>query len=246
VLALLPAGLPAPAAGVFTGRAGGVSRPPYAALNLGAHVGDEPASVETNRRRLAEALALEPDALVFAEQVHGPGVAVVSAADRGSRPVAGVDGLVTSTPGIALVMMAADCLPVLLADAVAGVVAAAHAGRQGLVAGVLQETVRVMVEQGATASRVVATVGPAICGRCYELPAGLVDEVDSAVPGTASRTRHGTPSVDLVAGARSVLAAAGVPAVTATGRCTVEQEDWFSYRRDGRTGRHAGLVWLPA
>ena len=244
MLDLLPAGLPAPAAGVFTSRAGGVSAPPYAELNLGAHVGDDPACVETNRRRLAAELGLAPDALVYGEQVHGAAVAVVSPAQHGGTPVAGVDGLVTTTPATALVMMAADCLPVLLADPVAGVVAAAHAGRQGLVSGVLQETLRVMAEQGAQPARVTAAIGPAVCGRCYELPGELVAQVEAAVPGTAARTRSGTPSVDLVEGARRVLAAAGVREVTAVGGCTVERSDRFSYRRDGRTGRHAGVVWL--
>lgn len=244
MLELLPAGLPAPACGGFTTRAGGVSSPPYAALNLAAHVGDVPASVEQNRRRLAEALGLPPAALVFGEQVHGHAVAVVSAAEHGGPPIGGVDALVTTARGTALVMMAADCLPVLLADPVAGVVGAAHAGRQGLVGGVLQATVRVMVEQGASPDRLSATIGPAVCGRCYELPARLVDEVDAAVPGTAARASSGTPSVDLVAGARSVLSAAGVREVVAVGGCTVERPESFSYRRDGRTGRHAGLVWL--
>ena len=246
MLELLPAGLPSPAAGVFTGRAGGVSEPPYDALNLGAHVGDDPARVETNRRRLAEHLALPPEAVVFAEQVHGGEVAFVSAAQRGGPPVPGVDALVTTTPATALVMMAADCLPVLLADPVAGVVAAAHAGRQGLVRGVLQQTVRVMVEQGAQPARVRAAVGPAVCGRCYELPAELVAQVEAAVPGSAARTRAGTPAVDLVAGARAVLRAAGVGELTQLGGCTVERPDRFSYRRDGRTGRHAGVVWVAA
>ena len=147
MLDLLPAGLPVPAAGVFTGRAGGVSEAPYSGLNLGAHVGDAPERVAENRRRLAEAVGLEPGALVFGEQVHGSAVAVVTAEQHAGAPVAGVDALVTAAPGTALVMMAADCLPVLLADPQAGVVAAAHAGRQGLVGGILQETVRTMVEQ---------------------------------------------------------------------------------------------------
>jgi YfiH family protein len=179
---------------------------------------------------------------VFADQVHGSAVAVVDAAPDG--PVPGTDALVTRTPGLGLVVMAADCLPVLLADAEAGLVAAAHAGRAGLAAGVLQRTLETMAGLGAT--RVTAVVGPAACGRCYELPAALADEVEAAVPGSRATTRTGTPSVDLAAGAVGILTRAAVD-VTAVGGCTIEQPDlFFSYRRDGRTGRHAGVVWLGA
>ena len=179
-------------------------------------------------------------ALVFADQVHATTVTIVDGPMDGPAPAS--DALVTTTAGLGLVVMAADCLPVLLADPAAGVVAAAHAGRAGLVAGVLQQTLEAMARLGARG--VTAVIGPAACGRCYELPAELADEVGAAVPGTRGTTRSGTPSVDLVAGATAVLQAAGV-AVSAVGGCTIEQpEHLFSYRRDGRTGRHAGIVWL--
>ena len=184
--------------------------------------------------------ALGLDALVFADQVHGTAVAVVDGPRAAA--VAATDALVTATPGLGLVVMAADCLPVLLADPGAGVVAAAHAGRAGLAAGVLQQTLAAMRDLGAR--DVTAVVGPAACGRCYELPEELADEVGAAVPGSRSTTRAGTPAVDLTAGAVGVLRDAGV-AVTTAGGCTIEQPDrFFSYRRDGRTGRHAGIVWL--
>jgi YfiH family protein len=179
-------------------------------------------------------------ALVFADQVHGTSVAVVDGPC--DEPVPATDALVTTTPGLGLVVLAADCLPVLLADAAAGVVAAAHAGRAGLAAGVLQRTLTAMRDLGAR--EVTAVVGPAACGRCYELPGALADEVGAAVPGSRSTTRAGTAAVDLTAGAVHLLRAAGVQVGTAGG-CTIEQPDrFFSYRRDGRTGRHAGLVWL--
>ena len=241
-LSLLPAGLPSPAYGVFTTRAGGVSRMPFDTLDLAQHVGDDPADVVANRARLAVATGLSPDALVFAEQVHGRGVAVVD----GPRPTAtpGVDALVTATRGLALVVLAADCLPVLLVDPVAGVVAAAHAGRQGLAAGVLQATLAAMADLGASATRTTAVLGPAVCG-CYELPATLADEVGGQVPGSRSTTRAGTASVDVTAGAGALLRAAGVADVRTVGGCTAEQPHlFFSFRRDGRTGRHAGLVRL--
>jgi YfiH family protein len=196
--------------------------------------------VAANREALRTALGL--DALVFADQVHGTTVTTVTQPLDGPAPAS--DALVTATPGLGLVVMAADCLPVLLADPAAGVVAAAHAGRAGLAAGVLQRTVEAMAALGA--SDVQAVIGPAACGRCYELPEELADEVGAAVPGSRATTRTGTPSVDLTAGATQVLTAAGA-AVSTVGGCTLEQaERFFSYRRDGRTGRHAGVVWLRA
>jgi len=244
---LLPAGLPRPAAGAFTNRAGGTSAPPYDALNLGMHVEDEGRRVHANRELLADAAGLDGGALVFAQQVHGAGVAVVDRASSRGRNggVAGVDALVTTTRGLGLVVLAADCLPVLLADPAAGVVAVAHAGRQGLVAGVLQATVTAMAGLGATAAATGAVVGPAACGRCYEVPPAMADEVERAVPGSRSTTRNGTASVDLTAGAVAVLTAAGLSDVRTVGGCTLEQPELFySYRRDGRTGRHAGIAWL--
>lgn len=242
-LPLLPAELPAPAYGVFTTRAGGCSGPPWQALDLSLRVGDDPADVAANRALLAAATGLTPAALVFAEQVHGRGVAVVDGPSEAAHP--GVDALVTATPGLGLVVLAADCLPVLLADPAAGVVAAAHAGRQGLAAGVLQATLAAMVELGATPAGTSAVLGPAACGGCYELPAALADEVGGQVPGSRATTRQGTASVDLTAGAAGVLAAAGVRTVRRLGGCTLEQPGLFySYRRDGRTGRHAALVRL--
>jgi len=238
---LLPAGLPVPADGGFSTRAGGRSGGPYASLNLGGHVGDEPAHVAANRDLLATACGLAPGALVVMQQVHGAGVAVVDGPSPEGVP--GVDALVTGTPGLGLVVLAADCLPVLLADPVAGVVAVAHAGRQGLVAGVLQAAVAAMTGLGAVPSRTSAVVGPSACPRCYEVPLAMADAVEAAVPGTRATTSAGTPSVDLAAGARSLLRAAGLRSVAVVGGCTLEQpERWFSYRRDGVTGRHAGLV----
>lgn len=239
---LLDAGLPVPARGAFALRSGGTSTAPYSSLDLADHVGDDRACVAANRERVRRAIGAAT--LVFAEQVHGRGVAVV---DSPAGPLAhpGVDALVTATPGLALVVLAADCLPVLLVDPVAGVIGAAHAGRQGLVDGVLQATLAAMGGLGASVDRLVAVLGPAACGGCYELPEALADEVGAQVAGSRSTTRHGTASVDLVAGATSLLAAAGVGAVRTVGGCTIEQpRRWFSYRRDGRTGRHAGLVVL--
>jgi YfiH family protein len=159
-----------------------------------------------------------------------------------------VDALVTALPGIPLVVLAADCLPVLFADPVAGVVAAAHAGRPGLAAGVLQRTVEAMVELGAVATRLDVVIGPAVCGRCYEVPPALRDEVAAVVPASAATTRQGTAALDLPAGAEAILRAAGVSSVRQVEICTIENESFFSYRRSaGRpTGRQAGIVMLDA
>lgn len=243
MLELLPAALPRPAAGAFSTRAGGCSAPPYAALNLGGHVGDVAEKVATNRRVLATASGLPDDRLVLMQQVHGADAAVVDAPVPDG--VAGVDALVTRTVGLGLVVLAADCLPVLLADPRAGVVGVAHAGRQGLVAGILQAALAAMAELGARPATTTAVLGPSVCGRCYEVPRAMADEVEAAVPGTRSTTSSGTPAVDLAGGALGVLRDAGLHRISVVGGCTVEQPDrWFSYRRDGVTGRHAGLVRL--
>ena len=235
------------AGAAVTGRDGGVSDGPYASLNLALHVGDDPRRVQGSRALLARAAGLQVDDLVVPQQVHGAGVAVVdrSSAPAGDAGVPGVDALVTSTPGLGLVVLAADCLPVVLADPAAGVVGVAHAGRQGLVAGVLQATLAAMQSLGAAPARTAAVLGPAACGRCYEVPAAMADDVESAVPGARATTRAGTASVDLVAGADRLLRSAGVGAVRAVGGCTLEQPDrFFSYRRDRVTGRHGALVRL--
>ena len=238
---MLEAGLPAPAHGVFTTRTGGESLPPWDSLNLAVHVDDAFSKVQRNRDLVVDQLGLE--GLAFGKQVHGNGVRVVRGlSKKTSRGLDDTDALVTSVPGIGLAMMGADCLPVLLAAR--GVVGAAHVGRPGLVKGVLPELVRVMREEGG--DDLTAVIGPGICGRCYELPASLAGEVEKAAPGSRATTRQGTTSVDLTAGATAQLTRLGV-SVTTVGGCTLEQPElFFSYRRDGVTGRHAGIVWLSS
>lgn len=243
-LDLLEAGLPPPARGVFTTRSGGTSAPPYDGLNLALHTDDDWDRVHVNRDLLGRALGLSYRELVFGRQVHGTGVRVVTRAtsrgrDRGLRDT---DGLVTTARGVALVMMGADCLPVLLTGG--AVVGAVHVGRAGLAGGVVRETISLMRAEGAT--RIAARIGPGICRGCYELPAELVAETESQAPGSRARTRHHTDSVDLTAGVRRQLQDEGVQDVGEVGGCTLEQPDrFFSFRRDGLTGRHAGVVWLP-
>jgi YfiH family protein len=244
---LLAAALPRGIEGWFTTRRGGVSRPPWEGLNLAAHVGDQPAAVRRNNELLLAALPAA--GVAFAHQVHGAGVLVVDEPLLGSRIGYGAprraDALVTALPGVALGVLVADCLPVLIADPSARVVAAVHAGRRGLVAGVLQAALQAMVGLGADPAHAVAVIGPAICGRCYEVPPAMCAEVAEAVAGTASRTPSGTSSLDLAAGAAALLADAGVAATTC-GVCTAEDARFYSYRRDGVTGRFAGVVMVAA
>ncbi|MFD9794976.1 peptidoglycan editing factor PgeF [Streptomyces sp. NPDC059070] len=230
----------------FTDRWGGVSAAPYEELNLGGAVGDDPAAVRANRALAAGALGLDPAAVVWMNQVHGRDVAVVDGPWGPGAEVPAVDAVVTARRGLALAVLTADCTPVLLADPVAQVVAAAHAGRPGMVAGVVPAAVRAMVSLGAEPSRIVARTGPAVCGKCYEVPAAMRDEVAAVEPAARAETGWGTPAVDVTAGVHAQLAALGVTDRQASGVCTLESADHFSYRRDRTTGRLAGYVWLDA
>ncbi|MGZ4565856.1 MAG: peptidoglycan editing factor PgeF [Blastococcus sp.] len=227
---------------VVTDRRGGASAAPYDTSNLGEHVGDDAAAVAANRARVARELRVPEDRLVWMTQVHGTGVAVVDGPQQG--PVPDVDALVTATPGLVLCVLVADCVPVLLADPVAGVVAAVHAGREGVRQGVVPAALAAMTRLGARPGNVTALLGPAVCGACYEVPAAMQAEVARAVPDAAVRTRRGTPGLDLRAGLDARLRAAGVAEVVHDPRCTVEDPRLFSHRREGVTGRQAGLVWL--
>ena len=235
--------------GVFTTRAGGASLPPYAELNLGTHVGDDARTVRDNRARLGAAVGLPPERLVFMDQVHGSTVALVDGPVV-EPPVA--DALVTRTAGLALAVLVADCVPVLLADPAAPVVAAVHAGRRGVELGVVLAALHAMQDCGARPERVHARLGPAVGGCCYEVPEEMRAAVAAAAPGTVDPqhggglSRAGRPALDLRAGLARQLADAGVRHIARTGGCTAEDPDSFSYRRDGVTGRFAGLVWLAA
>ena len=227
---------------VVTDRRGGRSRSPYDSFNLGDHVGDDPGDVAANRSRVARELGVGEDRLVWMNQVHGTAVAVVDGPQDG--PVASTDVLVTATPGLVLCVLVADCVPVLLADHESGVVAAVHAGREGVRQGVVPATLSAMASLGARARHVTALLGPAVCGACYEVPAAMQRDVARVAPAAAVRTRAGTTGLDLRAGIEEILRKAGIPEVVQDPRCTVEDHLLFSHRRDGVTGRQAGLVWL--
>ena len=216
--------------------------PPYDSFNLGGHVGDDPAAVAANRERLARELGVPAGSLVWMTQVHGTGVAIVEDAEE--NPVADVDALVTATPGLVLCVLVADCVPVLLADPVAGVVAAVHAGREGVRQGVVTATLAAMARLGSRPADTTALLGPAVCGADYEVPRAMQAELARVTPAAAVRTRRGTPGLDLRAGIAEVLRGAGVRQVVHDPRCTVEDPRLFSHRRDGVTGRQAGVTWL--
>ena len=227
---------------MVTDRRGGRARPPYDTFDLGDHGGDDPADVAANRARLTRELGVPGDRLVWMQQVHGTGVAVVDGPVE--APLPATDALVTRTPGLVLCVLVADCVPVLLADPVAGVVAAVHAGREGVRRGVVPATLAAMARLGSRPADATALLGPAVCGADYEVPREMQAEVAAVAPAAAVPTRRGTVGLDLRAGLAEILGRAGVTEVVHDPRCTVEDPQLFSHRRDGVTGRQAGLVWL--
>jgi YfiH family protein len=220
--------------GYFT-RQGGVSEGLFTSLNCGFGSGDAPAHVAENRRRAMAMIDLDAERLVTAYQVHSPDVVEVKEPwAREDAPRA--DAMVTRARGLALGILTADCVPVLLADSEAGVVGAAHAGWKGALTGVAEATVAAMVELGATAERIVAGIGPAICQRSYEVgpefPAPFLEQdplnVDYFCPGA----REGHSHFDIKGYVARRLAAAGVKTIqTLPCDTCAEEERFFSYRR---------------
>lgn len=227
----------------FTNRHGGISKPPYQSLNLGDHVGDDPAAVAHNRAHLAAALDLDPHRFIWMNQVHSATVARVDASNLGA-PIPETDAVVTTDPTVVLTVMVADCVPVLLFDAWAGVIAAAHAGRTGARNGVVANTVATMLEMGATPEGIEVHLGPAASGRHYEVPQAMADDVEKHLPGSFTRTVKGTCGVDVRAGLVRQLMSLGIENVTIDPRCTITDSNMFSYRRDGVTGRQIGAIWF--
>ena len=228
----------------FSGRPGGSSQPPYDSLNLGLGVGDDPDAVASNRSALAATCGLAPGDLTWMRQVHGRDVWYARAGT--ASPPGPVDAMFTDVPGRVLGVLVADCVPVLVADPQARIAGVAHAGREGLAAGVVPALVSAMTAAGARPDRMRAITGPAICGACYEVPAELQSRVSALVPAAACATAAGTYGLDIAAGVRAQLERAGLREVSTDGRCTRESPGLYSYRRDGQTGRQAGLIWLAA
>lgn len=220
----------------FTDAEGGVSHSGWSSLNLGAHVGDDPDAVATNRARVAGALDLSVDNLRFMAQVHGADVAVLPCA---GSPTA--DAQVGTGFDEALVVLVADCTPVLLYDETVPMVAAVHAGRPGMVAGVVPATIETMRSHGARSLR--AVVGPSVCSRCYEVPHEMRSAVAQRIPASHGVSWTGTPAIDVAAGVVSQLHDLQVPLDWVAG-CTRQEPRLYSHRRDPGAGRFAGLVAL--
>ncbi|WP_101589552.1 peptidoglycan editing factor PgeF [Brevibacterium jeotgali] len=232
----------------FTDRNGGYGHGAFGSFNLALHVGDEPALVTANRSLLGQALGI--DRISFVEQVHGTAVHDVTSDAAASAGLGGgaaseaveADAQVSDSADVGLAILVADCTPVLLADPDAGVIGAVHAGRRGMVDGIVAATVDRMRARGAKS--IAAAIGPSIGPRRYEVPKAMRDEVSAVEPVTASVTRLGTPALDVAAGVAEQLVREGVSIRYWSPRCTLESQDLFSYRRDGTTGRFAGVVWL--
>ena len=216
----------------FTNRHGGFSHGDYASWNLAKHVGDDEAVVEKNREELRERVGN----IAVMSQVHGDAVVVV---DQLPDEVPVCDALITSNSDLALVVMVADCIPLLLRSE--SLVAAVHVGRAGLMNSIALKTVAKMRDLGAI--KISGTIGPAICGSCYEVPQELHDQVIAVHPLASSRTAIGTPALDLPKALMAALAQVDV-LVTSSAECTLENEEYFSFRRNNKTGRQAGVIKL--
>jgi len=245
-----------------TARAGGVSSGPYESLNLSLSVGDDPGRVLENRHRLATAFGASPGDFVFARQVHGAGVAVVTEADRGSGTrslddaVEDTDALVTTSPGVVLAILTADCVPIVLHDPVAGVLACVHAGWRGTVAGVTAAAVAAMQNLGSRPSGIVAGLGPAVAASRYQVGPDVHQAVTQAFGPAAPAFLRPDPSapdrwlLNLHAANRHALLAAGVPApqIHATTHPTgpTGRDAFFSDRAARPCGRLALVARLRA
>lgn len=219
-------------------RAGGVSQAPFDSFNLGDHVGDEPAAVAENRRRLEQAQGCRP---AWLSQVHG-----IEVVEADPSRVATADGNWSATPGIACAVLTADCLPALFCDRAGTRVAAAHAGWRGLAGGVLEAT---LDKLAVSPEDVLVWLGPAIGPQAFEVgpevrEAFLADHAEAAAAFVPS-ANAGRYMADIYQLARIRLAARGVSAVYGGGLCTFsDTERFYSYRRNPHTGRQASLVWL--
>ena len=215
---------------IFTNRLGGVSKAPFDSANLGDHVGDNPDDVAENRAQLESQIGMP---IMFMNQVHGDTVVLVE--DNKSTPTC--DALITTEHKLAVAVMVADCIPLLLKSDVA--VAAVHVGRKGLMNGIARKTIDAMRDLGAEV--IHSYIGPNICGGCYEVGEDIFRDVVSKYPSANSSTRSGKTTLDLVAGLKSDLKDTVLLDLSS---CVLEDKNSFSYRRDGTTGRQAGVIWL--
>jgi len=214
---------------IFTNRIGGVSKAPFDSANLGDHVGDDSLDVFSNRALLEAQIGIP---IVFMNQVHGDTVVLI----EGPSQTPTCDALITTESNLALAVMVADCIPLLLKSDVA--VAAVHVGRKGLMNSIARKTIDAMRDLGAEV--IHSYIGPNICGNCYEVSKEIYSEVISKFPAADSKGRTGKFTLDLVAGLKSELKDT---VLMDHSSCVFEDPKTFSYRRDGITGRQAGLIW---
>jgi YfiH family protein len=237
---------------MITNRHGGFSQPPFDSLNLGLHVGDDPVTVQKNREALKTALPNEP---IWLNQVHGTQVIDADSKNDWSN-IPSADASVTSTPGQVLVIMTADCLPVLLASRDGKVVGAAHAGWRGLAAGVIEQTVALMrAKQGnltnaETQGEIIAYLGPAIGPHAFEVGSEVRDIFMAQNLASAAcfeqLRENGKYLADIYGLACLRLNALGIEQIESGGECTLQNPDYFSYRRDQQTGRMGSFIWIEA
>jgi YfiH family protein len=245
---LLQWGAPEQIKTMITNRHGGFSQPLFDSLNLGLHVGDDPATVQKNRDALKAVLPNEP---IWLNQVHG--TQVVDADEHGSG-VPSADASVTSTPGRVLAIMTADCLPVLLASSDGKVVGAAHAGWRGLAAGVIEQTVALMRAKQSNGEKaqaeILAYLGPAIGPHAFEVGSEVRDIFMAQNPESAAcfeqLQERGKYLADIYGLACLRLNALGIEHIEGGGECTLQNPDYFSYRRDQETGRMGSFIWIEA
>jgi purine-nucleoside/S-methyl-5'-thioadenosine phosphorylase / adenosine deaminase len=225
---------------VVTTREGGASDGPYASFNLAEHTGDDPARVRANRTLLRDALKL-PAEPTWLEQIHGTVVVDIA----GANPKRMADGAYTNRPGVVCAVLTADCLPIFLCDRSGSEAALVHAGWRGLAAGVIDAA---LARFRAPRADVLAWLGPAISAKAYEVGSDVRDVFVASDPVANDafiKRPNGKWSMDLYTIARQRLSAAGVRLISRGKHCTATQADiFFSYRRDGVTGRMASLLWL--
>ena len=225
----------------FTDRTNGVSVAPFDSLNLAEHVGDDDVAVRTNRAKVSSLIGIDVDDVIAMAPVHGNLVGIVTAASM--SPIADVDAMVSTTVGKALLVVGADCSPVILGDGHAGVIGVAHSGWRGIESNVVANTVAAMCELGAQVEDLTAVVGPSVCGECYGVDQARFDAAVAVSPAAGVVRGDGSLGLDIRRGVMAQLRNCGLQ-VSAWGGCTFEDAQLFSYRRDGVTGRHGAMIAL--
>jgi YfiH family protein len=222
----------------FTTREGGRSEPPFQSFNLAMHVGDDALKVKENREILLNKFKIKPSAIFFMNQEHGSEVEVIDSTTAKNLPIS-ADGLFTSTPGIALAVLVADCIPLILFSENA--ISVLHVGRRGLAAGIVAAGIERFREAGISSREIHAMIGPSICVDCYQVDLETYRSVVGLVPGSA--TNESDRRLDLLKGLSLQLEVRAVSWESAW-RCTRESDDLFSFRRDAVTGRQSAVVML--